>query len=300
MKNRILSIILILVASSLVAGIPSNAGQYGYQFLDIGGDPVSLALAGRGISSGAELTAFLRQPAASATASHQALGAVHTRWLEDTAANNVFYSYSNRKFHFGMALRTLDYGQIEIRDDNGLLIGEYSPLDVDLLGNYAIRLTPSIYAGINAGLVYEKLNTDSSYGLHSDLGFTWLTPLKDTQFSMAVRNLGFSSAMNEERTLFPIGLEMDLSKSFEFGEHGLKVELSGTKAIDENWKGAVSAEFGIYGLAMVRAGYKINHDAENLTAGLGVRWKNIGLDYGWAAFSHNLNDIHSLGISYRF
>ena len=124
--------------------------------------------------------------------------------------------------------------------------------------------------------------------------------MQDSRFNLAVRNLGFSSAMNEERTLFPVSLEMDLSKKFELGENSIEVELSGIKAIDENWKGALSAEFNLHGLALLRAGYKINHDAEDLTAGLGLRWKSLGIDYGWATFSSQLSDVHSLGLSYHF
>ena len=301
MKNLLLTIVLALAAfSALPAGIHGHAGEYGYQFLDVSSNPVALGLAGRGIGSGSDLAAFLRQPAASALSSHRALGASHMLWLEDTAANNLYYSVSDRRTHFGLALRTLDYGVLEIRDENGELLGSYSPLNVDLLGNYALRVSPSLYAGINAGIAYEKLNTDSSYGLHTDLGITWLTPVQDSRFNLAVRNLGFSSAMNEERTLFPVSLEMDLSKKFELGENSIEVELSGIKSIDENWKGALSAEFNLHGLALLRAGYKINHDAEDLTAGLGLRWKSLGIDYGWATFSSQLSDVHSLGLSYHF
>ena len=301
MKNLLLTIVLALAAfSALPAGIHGHAGEYGYQFLDVSSNPVALGLAGRGIGSGSDLAPFLRQPAASALSSHRALGASHMLWLEDTAANNLYYSVSDRRTHFGLALRTLDYGELEIRDDNGLLIGTYSPLNVDLMGNYAIRVSPSLHAGINAGIAYEKLNTDSSYGLHTDLGFTWLTPVKDAKFNLAVRNLGISSAMNLERTRFPLSLEMDLSKKFVFDQNSLEVELSGIKAIDENWKGAVSAEFNLYGIAMLRAGYKINHDAEDISAGLGFRWKRVGIDYGWASFSSHLNDVHSFGVSYYF
>ncbi len=301
MKNTLLIIVLALAAlSSLPAGIPDNTGQYGYQFLDVSTNPISLALAGRGVGGGSDLTGWLRQPAASAAASHRSLGVSHMIWLEDTVTNNLVYSWSNRKSHFGMALRTLDYGELEVRDDNGLLIGCYSPLNVDLMGNYALRVSPSLHAGINAGIAYEKLNTDSSYGLHTDLGFTWLTPVKDTKFNLAVRNLGISSAMNLERTRFPLSVEMDLSKQFVFDQNSLEIELSGIKAIDENWKGAVSAEFNLYGIALLRAGYKINHDAEDISAGLGFRWKRVGIDYGWASFSSHLNDVHSFGVSYYF
>jgi hypothetical protein len=300
-KNILIALPLLLMGiATLIADIHDNAGQYGYQFLDIGNNPVSLALAGRGISSSSNLASFLRQPASALTDSHRSLGANHMMWLEDTAYNAIHYSYSDRKKHFGLALRGLDYGELEIRDDNGVLIGYYSPLDIDLMANYALRVTPSLYAGLNAGIAYEKLDTDSSLGIHSDLGATWLPPIADTQMNLAVRNLGISSAMNEERTLFAPSLEIDISKRIDFTQTSLNLELGGTKAIDEHWKATVSAELTLFDMVMLRAGYKLNYDAEDLTAGLGLRWKRLGIDYGWASYSNHLNDVHSFGLSYFF
>lgn len=290
----------VLCFSATYADIHDNAGEYGYQFLDISTNPVALSLAGRGIHAGAGLASFVRQPASAVIDAHRSLGVSHSPWLEDTRFNNLYYSYSNRRSHLGLALRNLDYGELEIRDDAGNLIGHYSPLNVDLMGNYALRITPSIHAGLNAGVAYEKLNTDSSVGLHGDLGLTWLPPLRDTRFSLAVRNLGFSSAMNEERTLFAPSLEMDLSKEYDFESTSLLVELSGIKAVDENWKAAATTQITLYDIVMLRAGYKLNYDAEDLSAGLGFRWKDFQVDYGWAAFSSRLNDVHSFGISYHF
>lgn len=291
---------ILLSCFTLGADIHANAGEYGYQFLDISTNPVALALAGRGISAGANLASFVRQPASAVLESHRSLGVSHSLWLGDTKYNNLHYSYSTRKAHFGIAMRGLDYGQVEIRDDNGVFLGYYSPLNMDLMGNYALRITPSIYAGLNAGVAYEKLNTDSSLGFHGDLGMTWLPPINKTSFSLALRNLGASSKMNEEQTLFAPSLEMDLSKQFAFDSNSLRVELSGIKAVDENWKAAANAEFTLYDLVMLRVGYKLNYDAEDISGGLGFRWKNIGIDYGWAAFSSRLSDVHSFGLSYNF
>ncbi|MBW6514522.1 MAG: PorV/PorQ family protein [Candidatus Syntrophosphaera sp.] len=301
MKTTLLTLNLLLLAlMPLSAGIHPNAGEYGYQFLDISTNPVALALAGRGIHAGTELASFVRQPASSALESHRSLGVSHSLWLADTKYNNLYYSYSDRRSHLGLALRQLDYGELEIRDDNGYLIGQYSPLNMDLMGNYALRLTPAVYAGLNAGVAYEKLNTDSSLGLHGDLGLTWLPPVRNTRFSLAWRNLGLSSKMNEEATLFAPSLELDLSKQFLFDSNSLIVELSGIKAVDENWKAAASAQFALYDMVLLRVGYKYNHDAEDLSAGLGFRWRNIGIDYGWASFSSRLSDVHSFGLSYNF
>lgn len=301
MKLRYIALIaLLIMATALFADIPENAGEYGYQFLDISTNPVSLALSGRGIAAGGQLASFVRQPSSGALESHRAIGISRSLWLADTKYNNLYYSASSHKSHFGIALRNLDYGELEIRDDNGFLIGYYSPLNMDLMANYALRLTPSLYAGVNAGVAYEKLNTDSSLGIHTDLGVTLLPPFENSQISLSVRNLGLSSAMNDESTPFAPSFELDLSKKLELGTTDMIVEVSGLKAIDEPWKAAASTQLTLYEMFNLRLGYKINYDAENLSAGLGFRWKGISVDYGWAAFSSQLNDVHSLGISYHF
>lgn len=120
--SLIVSICLLGIAS-LSAGIPDNAGQYGYQFLDVSTNPVALALAGRGIHSPNALASFIHQPASGALNAHRSLGASYTAWLADINYNNLYYSYSTRKQHFGLAMRVMDYGSLENRDDAGAIIG---------------------------------------------------------------------------------------------------------------------------------------------------------------------------------
>jgi hypothetical protein len=296
-----LTLIMILGAAiGLGASIHDNAGEYGYQFLNLPANPVALALAGRGIHGGQDLASFLSQPASGALESHRSLGASHTAWLEDTKFNNVYYSYSNRRTHFGLVLRNLDYGEIENRDDAGNLIGYYTPLNLSLTVNYAARINPSLYLGLNAGAVYEKLNTDSSVGFHTDLGLSYLPPVSNTVLSLAVRNLGLSSAMNEEATKLPLSFEADLSKSFDLNNKALTLEASLVKAIDDNFKGCFSAELRMFGLLALRGGYKLNYDEENISAGLGLRWQHFAVDYGYSPFGSRLSDVHSLGLSYHF
>jgi hypothetical protein len=296
----ILLIPAMLICGFLTAGVHENAGNYGYKFLNISTNPIGLALGGRGIQAGENSAAFLNQPAIGAMNHHRTLAASHTFWLEDTKFSNVAYSFSNRRSHFGLALRNLDYGEIEARDDNGNLIGYYSPLDMSIMANYAYRMGPDLYVGFNGGLMYQKLNTDSSYGIHADAGFTYLPPFRDSRLSLSIRNLGTSSRMNDIRTDMPVTAEMDFSKKYSFETGAITIEASAIKAIDENWKGVVNSELDIMGRLFLRGAYKIGYDAESVSAGLGIRVGKINVDYGWAAFTRQLNDIHSFGISYSF
>lgn len=301
MRYFCLILILSLLAGSvLYAGSNDNTGLYGYKFLNVSTNPVALALGGRGIHAGGDLAAFLNQPAAGAIDSHRSVGISHTAWLDDIKYNNVFYSYSDRISHFGLALRNLDYGEIENRDDAGNLIGYYSPLDMSLMANYAYRMGPATYFGMSAGLLYQKLNTASSYGVHADVGLTILPPFRDSRLSFSLRNLGSSSKMENVETRMPVTFETDFSKGYQFESAKLILEASALKPIDEDLKGVISAQLELYDILALRGAYKMNYSAEDFSAGVGFKLRGLSIDYAWAPFTDGLNDVHAFGVSYRF
>lgn len=292
--------IALLISGSLFAQIQDNAGEYGFKFLHIPVSPASLALAGRAPDAVSNPAAFAIQPALNTVERQRSLGVSHSKWLADTDFTNVCYSYSTRRNHFGMLLRHLSYGEIEKRDDAGNIIGTYNPLDMGLMLNYSLRLSPSQYLGVNAGFVYEKLASASSVGFSTDLGYTWLPPLQDTKLSVAVRNLGLSSKMNDEAIDLPIIAELDLNRGFDFESYDVVVGGSLSKALDEPLKGTLHTEVHMWDSLILRAGYRINYSGEALSAGLGFRFQKFGVDYGWADSVGDLNSIHALGLSYHF
>lgn len=300
MKYMILTLCLLLAFTMLFGEVHNNAGQFGYKFLNVPYGPVSLALAGRGVHSPNNPGAFILQPAASCEADQRIIGASHNAWLVDTQANCLAYSYARRTDHFGVAVRNLDYGDIENRDDTGYLIGYYNPVDVDLLLNYAYRISPSFYFGISGGVLYQKLNTATSMGLHGDFGFSVLPPFKGSKLSLAVRNVGNATYTNQEKVRFPSSMEADYTHSLKLGEQQLTLGASAIKMMDEDPKGSVSAELMLMKLLSLRGGMKLNYAAESYTAGFGVHYRKIGVDYGFAAFDNELTDVHSFGLSYRF
>ena len=298
--NRYILTFLLLSATLLGADLHPEAGTYGFQFLNISSDPVSMALGGRGIHATMDRAAFIRQPAVGTVNSHRSLGASHSPWLDDTTFNQLYYGYSDRLSHFGVALRNLDYGELESRDETGTLIGYYHPSDVSLMANYAWRLWPSTYVGMNGGVVYQKLSTASSYGINVDLGATILPPFPNSLLSVSVRNVGDSSKMNEVPTRMPVSLEADLSKQWQIEQGSLIVELSAIKAVDAHLKGVVSTQLTVLDRIALRGAYKLNYDAEGLSAGLGVKVGKLDINYGWADFNSALDDVHSFGLSWNF
>ncbi|MCB5261268.1 MAG: PorV/PorQ family protein [Candidatus Cloacimonetes bacterium] len=300
MKRYIIILITLGLAWALMADVHPEAGNYGYQFLNIPINPVSMALAGRGIHYDSNHGDWLWQPASAAVNRDKSLSASHSAWIGDTAYSSLVYSNSTRAAHFGLGLTNLSYGEIEKRDETGLLIGHYNPSDLNVRGNYALRLAPSLYLGANLGVIYEKLDTASSLALSSDLGTTWLLPVEGSRMSLAVRNLGLSNKTDEIREELPLSLDLDLYKKLSLGEQELGLEASVIKAVDEDLRFALSTELQFLQRLYLRAGYKFNTDAESFSAGLGLKLFRISIDYGFAAFSEGLSDVHSFGLSYQF
>lgn len=300
MKYIYLILCLLMAFGILGAEMQGNTSLYGYKFLNVPSGPISLAMASRGVHNTDNATAFILQPAASCEADHRILAITSSPWLADTQANCVAYSYAKRVSHFGIALRNLDYGDIENRDDTAFLIGNYRPLDFDLLLNYSYRMSPSLYFGFNVGGLYQKLNTATSLGAHGDFGFSFIPPIAGTKLSATFRNVGQATNTNEEKVRFPTSTEADFTKQLKLGETDLLLGASGLKVAGEDMKGSLSAELQLFKLLSLRGGYKLNYAAENISAGFGLAYRRISIDYGYAAFNDGLNDVHSLGVAYQF
>ena len=300
MKRYIIILLTIGLAWALMADVHSDAGKYGYQFLNVPVSPVSLALAGRGIHYESNHTSWLWQPASAVVERDKSISASHSIWIGDTAYSTLVYSNSTRSSHFGLGITNLSYGEIEKRDETGLLIGHYNPSDTNIRGNYALRLTPTLYLGANLGVIYEKLDTASSLALSSDLGTTWLPPIKDSRLSFSVRNLGISNKTDETNEKLPLSLDLDLYQGLSLGEQKLGLEASFVKAVDEDLRIALSSELQLMQKLYLRAGYKFNTDAESFSVGMGLELFRIALDYGYVPFGEGLSDVHSFGLSYQF
>ncbi len=303
MKYKITLILALLILGSGLCYadyIADNAGEYGYKFLNIPVNPVSLALAGRTGNPAMNPAAFVLQPALSTLERGRAIGVSHNKWIGDTDFTNLYYSYSDRNTAFGLILGNLNYGDIDKYDEYGNVLGTYSPRDMNLAVNFGRRLSPSNYVGMNLGVMYEELSTASGIGVHADLGYTWLPPFLNTALSVSVRNLGLSSKMNDSTVKLAPAFELDLSKGYRMEQTDVRLAVSATRSIDEQLKGTFSTEIGLFDMLYLRMGYKVNYSDQDMSAGLGIKYDRFSVDYGWAPFNNHLGDVHTLGLSYNF
>ncbi len=316
--NKSLSLIILFCVGICVTlcGISGNA-EYGFKMLNI---PVGVGISGQsntGTFSNQDASGFLENSAAPVLRNNRLISFTQNSYLVDTNQNSIFFSNSNGKKHFGIGMRTLDYGSIDKRDDSGQIVGTFHPLDLNLMISSGYRLHPDHYLGINAGLLYEKIDAASSYGATFDLGYTYLPPLRNTRVFTAIRNIGFTSKMDKESIQLSKRLDFGISKDFPTLASIPLITTVEVKSIFESgcsWSGKMGVQTTYQDIFSVRLGTDLNYllntmydnkynDAPSWTIGAGFKIMHFLVDYAYTPYylvSTETDAVHRIGVTYQF
>ncbi len=293
--------ILIIVLGTVFLYSEAN-GSYGWQLLKANPSAAISAQGGTGeFSEDIDAFMFVTNSTSSLHFNTKVVSASYRKFLFDTNFSMLAYTNSTGKKAFGIAVRYQDYGKIDRRDETGDLIGEFHPFDFVSTLNFAYRLSPVHNLGANFSLLYEQLDTNSSYGVSMDLGYLYLSNIRGLRFATAIKNLGITSKMDMERIKLPITFSASIIQDFNILNIPISTQLKILKYIDDS---QIKFNYGINAtyrkIFVVRFGYKLNYETQSFTAGIGLMIKNIKVDYSYLPYSNDLNDVHQIGISYIF
>ena len=297
--KKIMIIITIMLLVSLLAA--KSTGEYGFQMLKINTSVGIAAQSGCGTFTTSDANIFTQNAAATLFLSGKKISVVKNFWLFDTSMNGISYISSNNNRSFGISMRALDYGKFDRRDEVGTeILGEFHPLDLNVTLNFARRINPSHYFGINIIGLYEKIDSSSAVALAFDLGYDYRTPITGLDFNIALKNLGFSGKMDQEKIKLPFATEIGINKTFNIKRQFINTEI---KLIQNSGDEKLKFSFGINTSVMdvltLRTGYKINDDLQSFSAGFGVNIKRFTLDYAFIPSVNDVNSVNMIGITYR-
>lgn len=276
-----------------------TSGENGFQMLRFSASANAAGQAGLGAFSSTDALSFLANPSASVMKKKRTLTLSQNFWIVGTNVNNLGYLYSSGRGSFGLAMSFVSYKKQEIRPDTGEFLGYFHPTDINLTVNFGRRITPNHYLGLNLRGLYEKIYTASSVGYSVDLGYTYLTPIKDLKLSVAMKNFGDTSKMAEEKIKLSKAVEVSVIQDFTFGKIGNSAELKVYKHIDdENVKASVGINSRLNNILNLTLGYKINHDSESISAGFGVSYNKFILDYAFTPMN-DFDISHFISLSYK-
>jgi hypothetical protein len=299
-RYKALLFVLLLVVNTIAGA--STSGEYGFQMLKIPLSPGVAAMGGTGAYFTGDALSFVHNPVAGLEFMGKIITFSHNSWLFDTRLNSIAYRSSNKLSSFGIAYRVLDYGKFDRRDEIGTeILGEFHPLDLSAIINYAFRISPNHLIGVNMAGLYEKIDTSSAMGISLDVGYLYKTMLRNFHILSALKNIGVTSKMDKEANSLPFTSEISLLKQFHWKEVIISSEVKFIYHIDDaNMKTALGTMANLYNIFIVRAGYEVNHDMKDLSAGFGVRLQRFLVDYSYIPTKEDINSVHVVGLSYLF
>ncbi|MFH1283405.1 MAG: PorV/PorQ family protein [bacterium] len=305
-KIALLTGMLIIAGSVCYAGFSKDdAGTSAAQFLKLG---AGARATGMGEAYGAvadDASALYWNPAGMAQLDNIEVSLMHAEWVED-----ISYEWGSVAVPaggagvIGLGVQYLSYGDMKELDTNGIEQGDFSPTDMAVNLGYGLKLTDSIFLGINAKYISCQIKEKASTTA-ADVGL--IKKFMDKKFSLGVafQNIGGKMKFESE--------EDDLPLNFKIGS-AYKINKSLLLALDVNAPkdnetavglGAeyiqnISNDFSVAGRVGYNSRTKDVEGLNGLSLGVGGNIFGYMVDYSYVPLG-DIGDTHriSLGISFK-
>jgi hypothetical protein len=189
---------------------------------------------------------------------------------------------------------------IEIRDVPGPPIGTFSARNAAIGTSVSYQLPNSLSVGATVKYLYEKILVEEASGYGIDAGALYMTPW-NIRVAFAVNNLGSMNALQTESSKLPTVLRF--GGAYETRIESIEGTLTTSADVvsftgEKNTHLHLGAELDYKHLFALRAGYQTGYEARSFSAGVGIAYSLLRLDYAFVPFRYDFGTTHtfSLGI----
>jgi len=299
MKKLFLLVVSILLVCSVVYA--SDVANRGFQIFKVDVDAALSGQGSAGIASSGNASIMWSNPAAVNLSRNSNFTFSHLSYIFDLSLNNATISFNKGNCSFGFGLTFLNYGSITKTDISGQTIGEYHPTDLIGIVNYSRRISPSLYLGSNLKLAYEKIDTETAFGIGADIGLVYDSLIKNLNLAFTIQNLGTSSEMKNKSIELPSLLKLGTSYNFNINAQtsaALVADL--VHYFDVDTKLNTGLTFSFENSIYTRLGYKFNYDVQDVTLGLGIKINKYAFNYSFVPYQNELGNSHIISLSRQF
>lgn len=200
---------------------------------------------------------------------------------------------------FGLGLSLLQGGTLELDQPDGSFKSVQAESDWSASLGYGFAVIPKLRAGAAAKFLSSTLlekYTASAWAVDLGLQFEVTEGLSA---GAAVQNIGPEITYETEGDPLPFTFRSGAAYQTRLGSgHDLTVLADAVQVNDRAVAVHVGAEYMYAGLLAARLGYKAGYDLEGLTAGLGLRWSVLELDYAFGLVQE-LTSTHRITLLVR-
>lgn len=249
----------------------------------------------------------------------------HAAWFQDISLEMLTVGTSSGAQAFGVSLVGLHTEPLERYDTEDRYLGQFRYYDFLFGATYARAISPSLRLGVSGKTVYEKIDWDSATGFALDLGLAFSRSVAflrgDLSGGLTMRNLGPQMGYFENEYSLPLTWQ----GGFAYKPAWLPKSVGALLALDYRWaedygKPADDDQAILAGLELevmntvtLRLGNKSTvgtsgtdgaPDAggaggSHATLGLGVKIRNMMLDYCYLDLGDKLGATHRVSMAFR-
>lgn len=295
-----------LLACTLLLGTQrasSAAGQSGFAQLKLGvsgeGAALADAMSTRGGAAATMINpAGLLAPLPDGNSAQLMFS--HREWVKDARTEflgaNVRLDESQA---LGFSLLSSTVGEIEIRTRPGPPEGTFTARTFALGLSYARALQADLRVGATVRMLYQKILVDDGTGWGVDFGAQYDPGPEGLTVAAALANLGNGGKLREEKTTLPSLARLGAAYHFPLAEISAEAAVMGDLVRvfpDRASFLNAGAEMQFQNVVAVRAGYQIGSEGRGFSAGLGVMYGIVTIDYAYAPLSFDLGNTHTISL----
>lgn len=293
------------------AGIASAAGSdkvgtTAAAFLRIGTGARPIGLAEAFVAVADDVNALYWNPAGIANLTYQQITATYTVWFSDLYYSQVGYVYPFGKHGVGMQVNYISYGNFDKYSIAGDKVGSFGARDYSIALSYGVSpviADPDDFElsfGFTVKYINQNIDDVYSRNVAGDVGLLIRIGGKDFAFGCMLQNVGTKVKFQDASQELPSTLKVGISTA---AVEDAVIAASIDYQLDNEIRAGAAFEGVIEKLLAIRVGYitRINvleysGGLSGLTAGIGLRFEGIFLDYAFVPFG-NLGFTHHISFS---
>ncbi len=261
-----------------------------------------LSMAESTIADTASTTSYFANPASLASGNTMQILFSQLQWIQDIQTQQLAGSLPSSFGSFAFSISNTSVNEIPVRVTPGPAIGTFDSHSTVFQLGYAFDPLPGLSAGASVKYLYDKLFQDEASGYGLDFGLVLRTPVQGLSVAGAITNIGRMNAFRSLRTDLPTSVEVGAEYGFAAGDFavtgalaiGHETATGGTNSV------CLGGEVAYNKFLALRAGYQTGYDVRGLSAGLGIEYSFVQLDYAFIPFSQGFGDANVLTVGVRF
>ncbi len=300
-------VVLVALGLPAVAIAAGNPGDAGLLFLRLGMGTREAAMGGTGVASTGGAAAAYWNPARLAFAGDgTAFLLQQQKWLQSFDYTAAAMTHHGSFGVVGLTFAGFFSEKIERYglEPRGVPEGTFAPYDLAFGASYSRAFGEEFAVGLQAKLVYERIDIYSGTALLYDLFFAWnLRHLPGVSVGVSGTNLGGDVTINQQPFQPPKAVHVGAAWSPTTGALADRLTLAGDVGFynDGQDKAHLGGEIKVVPELALRFGYKFNYENQGLTAGAGFRHRSFGLGYAFEDIADSaLDPGHRFSLEFYF